>query len=148
MGNRHNPGRGRKRGKPKKRSAGEAALAGLEMYGLIFDSMYKGYLVTDAEGYINHFNKPYGEFLGLNPELQIGKHCTEMVEDTPMHLVAQTGKPEIHRSRRIMGKDMVVQRIPKNKRSPNATPWSQPTIKRSVRPDARHSQDSSLQEDP
>ncbi len=39
----------------------------LEMYRSIFDSIYNGALVTDEKGYITHFNKPYGEFLGVDP---------------------------------------------------------------------------------
>ena len=84
----------------------------LENYRLVFDSIYNGVMVTDAEGYITHFNKPYGQFLGIDPEDQIGKHCTEVVENTRMHIVAKTGKPEINQTQRIKGQNMVVQRIP------------------------------------
>jgi PAS domain S-box-containing protein len=84
----------------------------LEMYQLIFDSIYNGAIVTDTDGNITHFNKPYGEFLRVNPEDQIGRHCTESVENSRMHIVAKTGIPEINQSHRIMGNNMVVQRIP------------------------------------
>ena len=84
----------------------------IEMFGLIFDCIYNGVMVTDADGYITHFNKPYGQFLGLDPEEQIGKHCTQVIENTRMHIVSQTGVPEINHSHRIMGQNMVVQRIP------------------------------------
>ena len=84
----------------------------LEMYRLVFDSIHNGAIVTDADGYITHFNKPYGEFLGVNPAEQIGRHCTEAVENSRMHLVAKSGIPEINQSHRIMGQNMVVQRIP------------------------------------
>ncbi len=84
----------------------------LEVYRLIFESIYNGSMVTDGQGYITHFNKPYGEFLGMDPDEQIGRHCTEVIENTRMHLVAQTGKAEINHSHRIKGQDMVVQRIP------------------------------------
>jgi PAS domain S-box-containing protein len=84
----------------------------LEMYKRIFDSIYNGAIVTDTRGIITHFNKPYGEFLGVNPEDQIGRHCTESVQNSRMHIVAKTGIPEINQSHRILGKNMVVQRIP------------------------------------
>jgi len=84
----------------------------LVMYELILESIYNGIMVTDAEGYITHFNKPYGQFLGLDPEEQIGKHCTEVIENTRMHIVAQTGKAEINQTQWIKGQNMVVQRIP------------------------------------
>jgi transcriptional regulator with PAS, ATPase and Fis domain len=84
----------------------------LEMMNLILDSIHNGIMVTDAEGYITHFNKPYGAFLGVDPAAQIGKHCTEVVENTRMHIVAKTGIAEINHSHLIKGQRMVVQRIP------------------------------------
>ena len=84
----------------------------LEIYKLIFESIYNGGMVTDAQGFITHFNKPYGDFLGLDPAAQIGKHCTEVIENSRMHIVAQTGIPEINQSHLIKGQKMVVQRIP------------------------------------
>jgi PAS domain S-box-containing protein len=84
----------------------------LEIYKLIFESIYNGSMVTDSQGFITHFNKPYGDFLGLDPAAQIGKHCTEVIENSRMHLVAQTGVPEINQSHLIKGQKMVVQRIP------------------------------------
>ena len=84
----------------------------IEMFELILDSIYNGIMVTDVDGFVTHFNKPYGQFLGLNPVEQIGKHCTEVIENTRMHIVAQTGKTEINQSHRIKGQSMVVQRIP------------------------------------
>ena len=84
----------------------------LEMYQLIFDSIYNGAIVTDPDGYVTHFNKPYGRFLGVDPEAQIGKYCTAAVETTRLHIVAQTGDAEINHSNKIKGQNMVVQRIP------------------------------------
>lgn len=84
----------------------------LEMYRLIFESIYNGALVTDAEGYITHFNQSYGQLLGMDPAAQIGKHCTEAIENSRMHIVARTGKSEINLSHSIKGQNMVVQRIP------------------------------------
>lgn len=84
----------------------------LEMYELIFDSIYNGVLVTDGKGYITHFNKPYGRFLGLDPEKEIGRHCTDSVENSRMHIVAKTGVPEINQPHSIKGQNMIVQRIP------------------------------------
>ncbi len=84
----------------------------IEMYQLIFDSIFNGAIVTDINGRITHFNKPYGEFLGVDPEDQIGRHCTESVDNSRMHIVARTGQPEINQSHQIRGQNMVVQRIP------------------------------------
>ena len=100
--------------KPRDRQtkSGRTLAQRLEMYELIFDSIYNGAIVTDADGIVTHFNKPYGAFLGLDPEEQIGRHCTKSVENSRMHIVAKTGKAEINVTHRIKGQDMVVQRIP------------------------------------
>ncbi|MGD9366900.1 MAG: sigma 54-interacting transcriptional regulator [Desulfobacteraceae bacterium] len=84
----------------------------LEIYQLIFDSIHNGAIVTDASGKVTHFNKPYGRFLGIDPDNQIGRHCTEVLDNTRMHVVAKTGKPEINRTHEVKGQNMVVQRIP------------------------------------
>ena len=68
----------------------ERIIQQLEMYQLILDNIYNGVMVTDAEGVVTHFNRPYGQFLGLDPDAQIGKHCTEVGENTRMHIVAKT----------------------------------------------------------
>jgi len=84
----------------------------LELYKLVLDNIYNGVVVVDANGYVIYFNKPYGHFLNVDPEAQIGKHVTDVIENTRMHIVVKTGKPEINVTQRIMGQDMVVQRIP------------------------------------
>ena len=86
--------------------------AQLELYKLIFDSIHNGVMVTDQWGTITHFNKPYSRFLGLVPEEQIGRHCTDVLDNTRMHVVAKTGRPEINRTHEVKGQNMVVQRIP------------------------------------
>ncbi|MBI4797411.1 MAG: sigma 54-interacting transcriptional regulator [Desulfarculus sp.] len=82
------------------------------MLELILNHIHNGVVVTDASGIITHFNEPYGRFLGVDPKAQIGRHTTEVVENTRMHIVAQTGVAEINWPHRIRGQDMVVQRIP------------------------------------
>ena len=84
----------------------------LDVYRMIFNSINHGATVIDPDGQITHMNDPYGRFLDVNPQEQVGKHCTEVFENTRMHVVARTGEAEINQSQRINGKDMVVQRIP------------------------------------
>ena len=84
----------------------------IELYELVLDNINAGVTIIDADGYITHFNKPYGRFLNLDPDAQVGKHCTEAIENTRMHIVARTGRAEINKSHRINDHDMVVQRIP------------------------------------
>ena len=84
----------------------------LKLCRLIIDNIHNGVIVTDASGKIIFFNKPHGRFMGIDPVAQIGKHATEVIENTRMHIVAKTGKMEINKAHRLKGQDMVVQRIP------------------------------------
>jgi PAS domain S-box-containing protein len=90
----------------------EGLHAQVEMFKRILDTVRNGIVVTDPDGFVLFFNKPYGEFLGVDPDEVLGKHVTEVIENTRMHIVAKTGTPEINVTQRIKGQDMVVQRIP------------------------------------
>ncbi len=87
----------------------------LEMYKCIFNSIHHGGEVTDNKGYITHFNDSYKKFFGLDPQEQIGKHCTEVWEGSRMHIVAKTGIAEINKTQKMDGKEMLVHRIPIHK---------------------------------
>jgi transcriptional regulator with PAS, ATPase and Fis domain len=84
----------------------------LKLADLIFDHIENGALVTDADGYILYFNRPYARFLGIESDQVIGRHITDVLEDSRMHIVAQTGKAELNKLFTAKGRDMVVQRIP------------------------------------
>ena len=100
----------------KKRSMDEPNIADLQkkviFYETILDSIRNGIMITDRRGRIIFFSKTYGEFLGIQPEKVLGKNCTEVIENTRMHIVAETGVPEINDAQSIRGQEMVVQRIP------------------------------------
>lgn len=84
----------------------------LELLRLVLDNIHNGVLVTDPQGRVMLLNTPYARFLGVKAEEQLGKHCTEVVENSRMHIVAETGIPEINQRHEIKGQTMVVQRIP------------------------------------
>jgi PAS domain S-box-containing protein len=84
----------------------------LEMANLVFEHIHNGAVVTNCEGIVTQFNRPYSEFLGLKVEEVVGRNVVDVIENTRMHIVAQTGEPEMMRAQRIQGKEMVVQRIP------------------------------------
>jgi PAS domain S-box-containing protein len=84
----------------------------VRFYETILDNIFNGVMITDPAGNIIFFSKTYGNFLGIDPQGVIGKNCTEVIENTRMDVVAKTKIPEINLPHRIMGQDMVVQRIP------------------------------------
>ncbi|PTM59927.1 sigma-54 interaction domain-containing protein [Desmospora activa] len=77
-----------------------------------FESAYEGIVVTDPQGTVRMLNETYARFLGVKAGDVIGKHVTEVVENTRMHIVAKTGKAELAQVQRIGEGDMVVHRIP------------------------------------
>jgi transcriptional regulator with PAS, ATPase and Fis domain len=78
----------------------------------LFDHMQIGVIVTDHEGTILYLNDVYGRFLQIDPAAQIGKHVLEVVENSRMHIVAETGKAEINYPHRFKDKSYLVHRIP------------------------------------
>ena len=90
----------------------ESLDARLQALERIFEHIHDGACVVDAQGILTHFNGAYGRFLGVDPKAQIGRHITEVVENTRLHIVARTGRAEINERQSIKGQNMLVQRIP------------------------------------
>ncbi|ACN15830.1 sigma-54 dependent transcriptional regulator [Desulforapulum autotrophicum HRM2] len=84
----------------------------VELYLRIFDSIQNGIIITDPNGYITYLNRSYGRFLNIDPEQQIGRHCSEVIENSRMHIVGRTGRPELNQIQKINGITIVVERIP------------------------------------
>ncbi len=79
---------------------------------MALDNIEFGTIVVDADGIVTFYSKSYERFLGIPREHILGRHVAEVIENTRMHLVVQTGDPEIGWKQRIQGQNMVVQRIP------------------------------------
>jgi transcriptional regulator with PAS, ATPase and Fis domain len=73
---------------------------------------YEGLIITDPAGKILKANQAYADFLGLRLDQMIGRHVTEVVENTRMHVVGRTGVAEIAHVQRIGGHEMICSRIP------------------------------------
>lgn len=67
---------------------------------------------VNKDGYIEILSKPYAEFLGVDREIAIGKHVREVIENTRMDIVIETGVSEIAQVQEIKGKKMIATRIP------------------------------------
>lgn len=83
-----------------------------ELLEMIYEYLYDGIITVDKDGYVTMLSKEYGEFLGVNPKEMIGRHCTEVIENTRMHIVAKTGKPEIADFQKLKTGYMVATRVP------------------------------------
>ena len=69
-------------------------------------------LVVDANGIVTMISGEYAEFNGTTVADAVGKHVTEVVENTRMHVVAKTGVAEIGERQTIHGRALIVNRIP------------------------------------
>jgi len=83
-----------------------------DLFRKIVDHMQIGVIVADAKGYIVYINDTYARFLELDPNAQIGRHATEVVSNTRLHIVAKTGIPEINYPHQFKDIGYLVQRIP------------------------------------
>lgn len=83
-----------------------------EFLEAIVENPYYCIVTVDREGYITYLSKSYGQFLGVKPKDVVGKHVTEVIENTRMHIVVKTGKEEIADLQYIRGNYMIANRIP------------------------------------
>ncbi|WLR56006.1 sigma 54-interacting transcriptional regulator [Mesobacillus subterraneus] len=78
----------------------------------IVENAFEWLVVVDREGRIIYINHNYCEFLEVNREETIGRHVTEIIENTRMHVVAESGKEELADLQFIKGNYMIANRVP------------------------------------
>ncbi|MFD2923718.1 sigma-54 interaction domain-containing protein [Halobacillus naozhouensis] len=83
-----------------------------ELFETILENAYHCFVVVDRNGVVTYMNKTYCRFLEVYESEVIGKHVTDVIENTRMHIVASTGKEEIADLQFIRGNHMVANRIP------------------------------------
>ena len=69
-------------------------------------------VVVNKNGYIENMSQAYGDFLGIQIQNAIGRHVTEVIENTRMDIVVKTGVPETGETQDIHGEKMIATRIP------------------------------------
>ena len=74
--------------------------------------MQIGVIVADADGYIIYINETYARFLDIDAQVQTGKHATEVVANTRLHIVARTGVAEVNYPHEFKDIGFLVHRIP------------------------------------
>ncbi|MDX8345307.1 sigma-54 interaction domain-containing protein [Rossellomorea sp. YZS02] len=84
----------------------------VEMIEIILENAFEWLVVVDNEGIIIYINDNYCRFLEVERDKAIGKHVTNVIENTRMHLVAGSGKEEVADLQYIKGNYMIANRIP------------------------------------
>jgi transcriptional regulator with PAS, ATPase and Fis domain len=88
-----------------------------ELIELALDNPYEGLVIVDTNGIIKYFSKSNERVFNIEREKAIGKHVTEVIPNTRLHIVARTGKAEIGHTMLIGGVKKVVGRFPLKKES-------------------------------
>ncbi|MCI1575263.1 MAG: sigma 54-interacting transcriptional regulator [Weizmannia coagulans] len=83
-----------------------------EILNAVLESAYEGIAVVDENGILIEFNEAYSRFTGIKREDAIGRHVTEVIENTNLHVTVKTAIPERGVIQYIQGQAMVVHRIP------------------------------------
>lgn len=78
----------------------------------LLDNMQVGVIVADHNGIIVYINETYARFLNIDAKAQIGKHATEVVANSRLHIVAKTGKAEVNYPHEFQDIGYLVHRVP------------------------------------
>ncbi|WP_406945202.1 sigma-54 interaction domain-containing protein [Halobacillus sp. SY10] len=78
----------------------------------LFGNVEHCIVVVDREGCISYMNESYCRFIDVDQTTVKGKHVTDVIENTRMHIVADTGEEEMADLQQIRGDYMIAHRIP------------------------------------
>lgn len=78
----------------------------------LVDSMRVGVIVSDHEGYVVYINDTYARFIGMDQEMLVGRHASELPFNSRLHIVAKTGQMEINWPHQFGDRALLVHRIP------------------------------------
>ncbi|GAB4261487.1 MAG: sigma-54-dependent Fis family transcriptional regulator [Deferrisomatales bacterium] len=83
-----------------------------EAIRILLDNRYEGLIVVDREGRVVYMNRENERFLGLPRGGAKGRHITDLIPSSRLHVVCQTGRAEVGQVQEIRGKMKVAARIP------------------------------------
>lgn len=84
----------------------------IQIVETIVENAFGWLVVVDKKGIIIYINKNYCDFLEVEREQVLGMHVSQVIENSRMHIVAETGKEEIADLQYIKGNYMIANRIP------------------------------------
>ena len=91
--------------------AGSVDFAG-DILAHFLTNPFEALSVVDREGIMRYLSPVHERFFGLKPGGGVGRHSTEVIENSRLHLVAATGKSEIGLLQEMRGVTRVVTRHP------------------------------------
>ncbi|MDI9472533.1 MAG: sigma 54-interacting transcriptional regulator [Bacillota bacterium] len=79
---------------------------------VVLDNAEDAIVYVDRQGIIQLLTQTYADFLKVERSWAIGSHVTEVIDNTRMHIVVETGVPEYNAVQEINGQNTIVKRIP------------------------------------
>ncbi len=89
-----------------------SAMASENLLKKVLDKVYEGVVVVDNKSKIIWINEPYLSFLDKTREEVLGKNVTDIIDNTRLHIVLETGKEEIGDIQEINDSKIIAMRIP------------------------------------
>ncbi|ABO48894.1 transcriptional regulator [Desulforamulus reducens MI-1] len=80
--------------------------------GVLIDNPYEGFIVVNKDGFVTFISNLYLDTINLTREDTIGKHITEVHENTKLTQVLETGKPISYDYWETKGMTLIVVRFP------------------------------------
>lgn len=87
-----------------------------EMISFLLRGVYEGLILVNKKGEIEFMDKNSEKFFNLTPGGGRNIHITDLVPNTRLHVVAQTGVPGIGQVQEIKGEKKIVSRLPIKKK--------------------------------
>jgi PAS domain S-box-containing protein len=81
------------------------------IYKIVLDSIIEGIIIVDKDARVQYINKNAQKLLNLPSDI-IGKKVDEVVKNTRLHIVVQTGIPEIDQVQHTENAVIITSRIP------------------------------------
>jgi transcriptional regulator with PAS, ATPase and Fis domain len=78
----------------------------------LVENMEIGVIISDTHGKIIYVNRTYARFLDIDIASSIGKHATEVISNSRLHIVAKTGIAEVNYPHKYKNTGFLVHRIP------------------------------------
>jgi transcriptional regulator with PAS, ATPase and Fis domain len=82
------------------------------IFNHFLNSPYESVVVVDDQARLRYVPPVHAAFLGIKPGEGIGKHVTEVIENTKLHNAVSTGRSDIGKLQEMGGITRVVARIP------------------------------------
>lgn len=94
---------------------GEKHILGIkerDMLDVLLNVADEAFVFVDKSGTVQAMSRAYMDFLGKSEEECLHQHVTEVIENSCMHVVLETGKAEYAQIQKLRGENMVATRLP------------------------------------